>query len=66
MSDGTHLSYLDGDKIQWAGYMPIPNQSSKICLMPSMHSVVMVALLPIALMNRNNPQNVRDEQRRSN
>jgi hypothetical protein len=56
MSDGTHLANFAGDKTEWPVSMIICNLSSKIRQMPSMHSVVMVALLPIPINNRNIPQ----------
>jgi len=46
--------------------MTIGNQSSKIRQMPSTHSVVMVALLPIPIKNRNIPQTPLDDQRQTN
>jgi len=46
--------------------MTIGNLSSKIRQMPSTHSVVMVALLPIPMKNRNIPQMWLDEQRQTN
>jgi hypothetical protein len=42
--------------------MTIGNQSSKICLMPSTYSIIMVALLPIPIKIRNIPQMRLDEQ----
>jgi len=66
MSDRTHLSNFAGDKKEWPVYMTICNLSSKICQRPSMHSVVMVALLPIPIKNRNIPQKQVDEQRQKN
>ncbi|KAF8539102.1 hypothetical protein BDD12DRAFT_715069, partial [Trichophaea hybrida] len=48
LSNGMHLSNFAGDKKEWVLYMTIGNLSSKLCQMPSMHSVIMVALLPIA------------------
>ena len=66
MSDGTHLSNFAGDKKEWPVYMTIGNLSSKIRQMPSTHSVVMVALLPIPIKNRNIPQKRLDEQRQTN
>jgi hypothetical protein len=53
MSNGTHLSNVPGDKKEWPVYITIGNLSSKICQMPSAHTVVMVALLPIPIKNRN-------------
>jgi len=66
MSDGTHLSTFAGDKKEWPVYMTIVNLPSKICQMPSMHSVVMVALLPIPIKNRSIPQKWLDEQWQTN
>jgi len=62
MSHGTHLSNFAGDKKEWPVYMTIGNLSSKIRQMPSTHSVVMVALQPIPIRNRNIPQKRLDEQ----
>jgi len=66
MSDGTHLSNFAGDKKEWPVYMTIGNLSLKIRQMPSTHSVVMVALLPIPIKNRNIPQEGLDEPRQTN
>jgi len=66
MSDGTHLSNFAGDKKEWPVYMTIGNLSSKICQMPSTHSVIMVTLLPIPIKNHNIPQKRLDEQRQTN
>jgi hypothetical protein len=66
MSDGTHLSNFAGDNTEWLVYMTFGNQSSKIHQMSSTHSVVMVALLPIRIKNRNIPQKRLDEQRQVN
>jgi hypothetical protein len=46
--------------------MTIGNLSSMIRQMPSAHTVVMVALLPILIKNRNIPQKRLDEQRQTN
>jgi len=62
-SDGTHLSNFAGDKKEWPVYMTIGNLSSKIRQMPSTDSIVMVALLPIPIKNRNIPQKRLDECR---
>jgi hypothetical protein len=53
VSDGRHLSNFTGDKNEWPVHLTIGNLSSKIRQMPSTHNVVMVALLPIPIMNRN-------------
>jgi len=66
MSDGTHLSNFAGDKTQWPVYMTIGNLSSKLRQMPLMHSILMVALLPIPIKNRNIHQKWLDEQRHTN
>jgi hypothetical protein len=66
MSDGTHLSNFAGDKNKLPEYMTIGNLSSKICQMPPAHTVVMVALLPIPITNRNIPQKQLDEERQTN
>jgi len=62
MSDGTHLTNVAGDKKEWPLYMIIGNVCSKLCQMPSSHSVVMAALLPIPIKNHNIPQKSLDEQ----
>jgi hypothetical protein len=62
MSDGTHVANFAGDKKEWPGYTTIGNLSSKIRQMPSIHSVVMVALLPIPIKNRNISQKRLDKQ----
>jgi hypothetical protein len=66
MSDGTHLSNFAGDKKEWPLYMTIGNLSSKIRQTPSTHSVGMVTLLPIPIMNCNILQKRLDEQRQTN
>ena len=66
MSNGTHLSNFAGNKKVWPVYMTIGHQSLKIRLMPSMHTIVMVALLPIPIMNHNIPPKGLDEQRQRN
>jgi hypothetical protein len=63
MSDGTYLSNFAGYKKEWPVFMTIGNLSSKIRQMPSKHSVVMVALLPIPIKNRKIPLERLDEQR---
>jgi len=66
MSDGTHLSNFAGDKKEWPVYITIGNLCSKIHQMPSSHSVVMVALLPIPLKNSNIPRTQLDGQWQTN
>jgi len=62
MTDGTHLSNFAGNKTEWPVYMTIGNLSSKIHQMPSMHSILRDALLPIPIMNRTLPHKRLDEQ----
>jgi len=64
-SDGTHLSNLAANKKEWPVYMTIGNLSSKIRQMPSINSLVMVALLPIPIENHSIPQMRLDEQRQT-
>jgi len=66
VSDETHLSNFAGDRKEWPVYMTIANLSSKIRQTPSTHCVVMVALLPIPIKNRNIPQTRLDAQRQTN
>jgi len=66
ISDGTHLLNFARNKNEWPVCMPIGNPSSKSNQMPSMHSVVIVALLPIPINNRNISEMRLDEQRHTN
>jgi hypothetical protein len=66
MSEGTHLSNFAGDKNEWPVYNTIDNLSSKIRQTPSTNSVIMVALLPIPIKNRNIPQKRLHEQQQTN
>jgi len=66
MSDGTHLLNLAGDNKEWPGYMIMYNVSSNIRHMPSTQSVLIIALLPIPIINRNIPQKWLDKQREIN
>jgi hypothetical protein len=49
MFNRTHLSNLTGDLTKWPVYITIGNASSKICQMPTRHSVRMVSLLLIPI-----------------
>jgi len=60
--DQTHLLNCAGNKKEWHVYMTIGNQSWTIRQMPSMHSVIMVSLLPIPIKNANIPHSRLDEQ----
>jgi hypothetical protein len=66
MSDGTHLSNFAADKKEWPVYMTMGNLSSKICQMPSTHSIVRVTHLLNPIKTHNIPQNRLDEQRQTN
>jgi hypothetical protein len=66
MSDGTHLLNFVSNKQEWPVYMTIGNLSAKIRQMPSTHSVVKVALLPIPIQNRNSPHKRLNMQRETN
>jgi hypothetical protein len=55
MFDRTHLSNFAGDKNEWPVRITIGNLSSTIRQMPSMHTVVIVALLLIPIKNCNLP-----------
>ena len=66
MSGGAHLSNFADDKKEWPVYMTIGNLSSKIRQMPSTHSIVTLALLPILIMNRKIHPKQLDEQRQTN
>jgi hypothetical protein len=66
MSNITHLLNFAGNKKESPVYMTIGNLSLKIRQTPSMHSVVMVDLLPIPINNRHIPQKRQDAQRKTN
>jgi hypothetical protein len=65
MFDRTHLSNFASNKTEWPVYMAIGDLSSKIRQMPSTHSGMMVALLPIPINNHNIPQTRHHEQRQT-
>jgi len=65
MSVGTHLSNFAGDKNELPVYTTIGNPSSKLRQIPSMHSIIMVALKPIPIKNRNILQKRLDGQRQT-
>jgi len=62
MSDGTHLLNFAGNQKEWPVYVTNGNLSSKLHQMPSMHSVVLVTLLPIPINNTNILQKQLNEQ----
>ena len=66
MSNKTHLSNSAGSKKKWLVHVTIGNLSSKIRQMPSMHSIVMVTLLPIPIKNCNTFQKRLDEHWQTN
>jgi len=64
--NGTHLPNFARDMQERPVYKTIVNLSSKIHQMPSMHSILMVALLPILIKHHKIPQWKLDEQRETN
>jgi hypothetical protein len=60
MSEGMHLLNVAGNKAEWPEHTPIGNLSSKIGQIPSMYSVLMVAILLILIKNRNISQKRQD------
>jgi hypothetical protein len=66
MSNGTHISNYGGDIEEWSGYMTISNVSSMIRQMPSMHCIIVVALLSIEIKNCNIPQEQLHKQQQTN
>jgi hypothetical protein len=66
MPDGTHLSNFDDTHKGWPVSMTIGNLSSRLRQMPSIHRVVIVALLPIPIKNHNVPHNRLDELQETN
>jgi hypothetical protein len=65
-SDRTQLTNFAGEKKVWPVYVTFGNVSLKLCQMPTTHSVVMVALLPIPIKYCNFPQMWLDEQQQTN
>jgi hypothetical protein len=65
MSDGAYPSNFAGEKQEWPVYITIGNLSLNIHQMPSIHNVIMVAILPIRIKNHNVFQNWLDEQRQT-
>jgi hypothetical protein len=65
MFDGTHLLNFAGDQIEWPVYMTIGALSSKMRKTPSMHSVVMVAVLRIPIKNPKIRPKLLDEQQQT-
>jgi hypothetical protein len=61
--DGTLLFNFAGNNNDWAIYKTMGNLPSKIRQMPSTHSVVMAALMPIPIMTRHIPEKELDQQR---
>jgi len=66
MSDGIPLLTAAGANKELPVHMTIGTQSSKICHMPSTHSLVMFALLPIPIKMCNITQQQLDEPRQTN
>jgi len=66
MSDATHLTNFSGDKKVWPVYMTIGNLSASARMATAMHSVLLVALLAIAIKMRDIPLNRYKEQKEHN
>jgi len=66
MSDATQLTNFSGDKKAWPVYMTIGNLSTSACMATAMHSVLLVALLAIAIKIRNIPHSRYKEQKEHN
>jgi len=66
MSDGIHFWNFAGNKKEWTVSMKIGDQTTEISQMPSMHSIVMVTLLPIPIKNCNIPVKQLDKQQQTN
>jgi len=66
MSDAIHLTNFSGDKKAWPVYMTIGNLSASARMATAMHSVLLVALLPIAIKMRDIPLSRYKEQREHN
>jgi hypothetical protein len=66
MSDGTHHANFAGNMTEWPFYKTTGNISWKIHQIPSMDSIVIVALLPIAMKNSNIRPRRLYEQRQTN
>jgi hypothetical protein len=66
LSDSTHLTNFAGDKKAWPVYMTIGNIHSTVRMKPTMHSVVLVALLPQPLKARDVPLSHKNKQKKHN
>jgi hypothetical protein len=66
LSDSTHLTNFAGDKKAWPVYMTIGNLRSSVRMKPTMHSVVLVALLPQPLKARDVPLAQKNKQKKQN
>jgi hypothetical protein len=65
MSDSTHLSNFTGDNNERPVYMTICNLMLEIRQKPSIHSILMVAVIPIPIKNHNIPKRWLDEQQQT-
>jgi hypothetical protein len=67
ISDATHLTNFSGAKKAWTLlYMTIGNQSASTYMVMAMYSMLLVALLPIAIKIRNIPISRYNEQKEYN
>jgi hypothetical protein len=65
-SDGIVLWNIGGNQNQWPEYWTIGYLSSEIRQIPSIHSLAIAALLPIAIMVCKIPEKWLDEQQQRN
>jgi len=66
MSEATRLTNFSGDKKAWPVYMTIGNLSASARMATAMHSVLLVALLPITIKMRDIPLSRYKEQKEHN
>ena len=66
MSDATHLTNFSGDKKAWPVYMTVGNLSASARMAPAMHSVLLVALLPIPIKMRDISASLYNAQKEHN
>jgi len=66
MSDATHLTNFSGNKNVWPVYMMIGNLSALVRMATTMHSLLLVALLPIAIKMHDIPLSRYNEQKEHN
>jgi len=66
MSDATHLTNFSGDRKAWPVYMTIGNLSALARMGTAIYSLLLVALLPIAIKIRDIPRSRYNKQKEHN